>query len=410
MQSTSNNLVRFIILSIVFVTMFFGINVLSRMGYAIGGDENTGLQKILPTFYVVLLLTITYILSAVDRESFFAYRKKEFQFLFFIAIFMVFIYYNKLSGIGSFLPNTIILPILLSIVLKNSSSTFAKKVRNILIWFLIINSTIAITERLLSFHFFYPDIEKNLDNHGFRATALQNHPLNNALVTTIILSFIVISNMNYRVKYSLYVLGLISILCYGSRSSLMGSILILLIYEARKLFIKPKDLFSKLTRVIIPLFLFIVFFLVYYLITATPFGERLVTQGFFDEGADVRIQVFQVFNFVTPRDLMWGSSDSFIENVKSSAEINIIENFWLIWILRYGVFFTIALTYFLISFLKHLLASYSKFNNYFLIGIFFLIASTNISLASTTVAISVFVLCSYGFLEINNSKLNFARS
>ena len=72
-----------------------------------------------------------------------------------------------------------------------------------------------------------------------------------------------------------------------------------------------------------------------------------------------------------------------------------IENYWLVYILKFGIVFTILIAYFYGSFFIRLLQRTSSFHKMFLLGSFLLISSTNNSLATDSIALSVLTLCCY---------------
>src|SRR5690606_35584335 len=145
------------------------------------------IQKIFPSFYIMLPVTFLF-LKYYQRNIFISFRH-EFYFIFFIVILFFYVTFSKLTGAISFLPNTINLPVFFSICLKYAPSKFKISILNLVISFLVINSCIAIWERLISYHFFEPSVA-NIDLSGFRSSSLQNHPLYNALFTTIIIGFL----------------------------------------------------------------------------------------------------------------------------------------------------------------------------------------------------------------------------
>jgi hypothetical protein len=86
-----------------------------------------------------------------------------------------------------------------------------------------------------------------------------------------------------------------------------------------------------------------------------------------------------------------------LDIVKQASHITIIENFWIIWILRLGLVLASIFALTLLRFLFVRLKSFTLFNRLFILGAFLGCASSNISLASVTPAISIFVVCTYVF-------------
>ena len=88
-------------------------------------------------------------------------------------------------------------------------------------------------------------IQLNIETTGifeFRSTALWAHPLANALIVSVLMSYFLVSNLKLKYKLSLWVLGYVAILCFNTRGSIIGNALILLVYLSYSSF------FSKRTK------------------------------------------------------------------------------------------------------------------------------------------------------------------
>ncbi len=77
----------------------------------------------------------------------------------------------------------------------------------------------------------------------------------------------------------------------------------------------------------------------------------------------------------------------------SIVQLGGVENFWLVYMFRIGLFGTIILSFLFYKLFKRLLNGYSTFNKIFVVTVFVLIASTNNSISTATPAISAFILC-----------------
>jgi TctA family transporter len=73
-------------------------------------------------------------------------------------------------------------------------------------------------------------------------------------------------------------------------------------------------------------------------------------------------------------------------------KVDIIENFWIIWIFKYGFVLTALLALFLFRFLLSLFQNLDAPTKYILIFVFFLVASGNNSMATNTTAISIITM------------------
>lgn len=381
----------------VLIMLFIGANVLGAVGYMVSEENAPSYQKLFPFVYLIILGFTLYFFNRANKGAFLAIRKQEVTFLVIIALILLYSIYKGFTYGLVFFTNNIIPGILLSMYLKTSEVSYLKKIQTIILTFFIINCGIAIVERVLVNHLFPPFIDRELDNTGFRSTGLQNHPLNNALITATIMAFIIVSDMPMFKKYILFFLGLTAVVCFGARSSLAICCLMIGIIFVLDMFKKSDTARSGLFKFIRSIILIIGLGGIYYLVTETSFGDRLMAHAYFDSSANVRLQVFDIFKVVSDSNLYWGMSTGRLDIVKQASHITIIENFWIIWILRLGLVMATIFTLTLLRFLFLRLKAFSLFNRLFIMGVFLGCASSNISLASVTAAISVFVACTYVF-------------
>ena len=105
----------------------------------------------------------------------------------------------------------------------------------------------------------------------------------------------------------------------------------------------------------------------------------------------------EIFDFYQLKDFILGYSSESIDDILfvSGLSSYCIENYWLVYILKFGIVFTILIAYFYGSFFIRLLQRTSSFHKMFLLGSFLLISSTNNSLATDSIALSVLTLCCY---------------
>lgn len=354
-------------------------------------------QKIFPSFFILVPLVFTKFLSKSGSEHFFRNERAAIHFasyLSFLLLYVIIFQSARLPAIR--LLNTLLIPVLFSLCLGVLDGKSLLKIRSLVLAFFVLNSCLAISERIFTFHLFYPYTDVDLDGSGFRSTALQNHPLNNALITLLVMSFVLISNMKRIYQYLLMMLGLVAIISFGSRSSLAGFLLVIFVFVLKS-FVNNTSSSSVSSRISLLTTMVIGFGGVYYFFIDSPFAERLINHSHFDDSADVRIQVFQVFGMLDTQKLLWGASADDIESIKNMIQIGVIENFWIIWIMRFGLIFTFLLLYFFVKFLFTRLHRFSLFDKIVTLILFLGVASTNNSLDSTTGVVSFFVICSHVF-------------
>lgn len=280
---------------------------------------------------------------------------------------------------------------------------------NVILWrkfsivffiFYIIETGMAILERIIGHNIFGWSggiMELSGQNiGGFRSTALLGHPLNNALIVSTIMSFILFSQIKLRLKLILWVLGYLAILCFNTRSSIVGNAMIFATYFLYTLFmdktIKHKD---KKMLIFLSICIFLALMII---ITTTQIGGRLFELGLFDEGsAQVRIDTWSIFNYFKLEDFLWGIDYNHIQMILYSTGILATENFWIDFLFSFGFVFLCIYTILYIVLCTQLFKHYKFFNKACIIGTFILIASTNNSLSTSFLPLFIFIFISHIF-------------
>ena len=130
-------------------------------------------------------------------------------------------------------------------------------------------------------------------------------------------------------------------------------------------------------------------------INYTGLGDRIAALSHVDSSAEARINAFDILKGLRFKDLLWGYSSRRIEYFQYIRGVEIIENFWIVWLLKLGVFATILLTFYLMRFLISIMSSISNDMRLTFIFVIFFVASTNNSLSSNTLVLSIFILAYY---------------
>jgi hypothetical protein len=361
-----------------------------------GSENSPSYQKLHPAFLIMCPLMVFMICNRFSQL--YIKRKLEIYFLLFLSVSVIYIYLNGLTGSIAYIPNTLLLPICFSICLNERDFSFLIRLRKLIILFFIFNSTLAIVERLIEHNFFISDDYYYLFSH-FRSSAFQGHPLNNALVTSVIIAFILTSNLKERNKNMLLLLGLASIVCYGARSSIIAWAIMLPVYlfaykppinQDTKNF-RKKGKHRILSGVIILLIIALI-------IAYTPYGGRIFElRSLDDDSVGARMEALHFFTDVNIYDFLWGTSVESVEKVSQTIGVEGIENFWILWLIRFGLVMAVCLSFLFVKFLYQKVKCYGKFASFFIPIICLAIASTNNSLSSNTSVISIYVLCSYAF-------------
>ena len=285
-----------------------------------------------------------------------------------------------------------ILPIFLSNYLKNFKDIKFKLIaqKGIVVFYCVVCG-LALVERLLSVVILARNIEASED--GFRSWALCGHPLANALLISIAMSFILLSDM--KRKLELFFLGMVALLCFNTRSSMMYWAAAAVLYYFY--LVKSHDKLSK------KYFYYLMFagVAVTVLMVCFGFGNRIITMGAYDESsAAVRVAIFDIFNYYPLSDFKFGYPAKDIQMIQYRSGIYgmIIENYWLLFLLRFGYIFTSILSALMLTFMWKNLKGRKLFDIFYILAAFLMVSSTNNSLSTPNNGILLFfVLCAFAF-------------
>ena len=398
-----------LILLFVLLSLFIASPLLNAIGYPHAKEFAAGYFKVLPTTYLAVLFLIIFVHRSKNvMFATFVNYKHHFYYLTFLSCLLLFLIFVKNANSIAFIFDTFFTTICFSIIYPKSNFSLNKIVLTILLSFYLVNCLLASVEKGFNFNLLEPVI--GVGDNGLRATSLHGHPLNNALVTVIIMSFIYLSEIKHKNKFLL--IGIISLISFGARGALYGFGGLTFVFLLNKVifnlnttsesYLKYKNRKSNVSQIILMLSCLITS---YYLITDTRYGERLNSVSYFDEGsAGVRISVLKIFDYYSFSDLIWGLSAAKVDNLKYLLDLPVIENFWIQWLLTFGLIFTLIFSIFLIRMLFKQLRFYKNNEKIYLVSTFLVVASTNNSLATSTAALIVFVICSFVFPSTINSK------
>lgn len=391
-------LVRRLLILFVALALFVGTPLLNLLGYAHAQSGGSFLSKIHPATYAILLAFGIYIYRMRYHLDYILKYKLNYVTTLAVILFIVFILLSSGRGNSmSFMADTLLAAIFFAIVYPAKDDQLHARCLRIVLLFYVINCLIAVYEKSFDTNILPA---KGIQYFGFRASALQGHPLNNALMTVTIMAFIYVCDVKY--KYPLLLLGFVSLVCFGARGALYGVVGCTLLFAFTRFIFNYRATYrkrkTKLTSLFTGLFVFFSLFFLFYLITATKFGGRLTSVSFYDEGsAGARLDVLKIFRFFKEGDILWGAKQNQIDMATLSTGVLAIENFWIVWLLRFGAVLLVVLMIFLIRTMYKQLSTLKKIERLYILGVFFVVASSNNSLATNTMALNVFFICSFAF-------------
>lgn len=383
----------------IILLLFLGINVLAKIGIFVEFDSAPMWQKILPSAYLIIPISIYALMTCKSVTSY----KCECHLLF-LFLFMLLSLYVKGSAGYIGVINCNVFPVALSIVtcfyLSTNSLSRCKILYKIVISFYLIECSLSVFERIFEINIF-PFLGSGTASilsyssfmDGFRSTALQNHPLQNSLCVSILMAFILCSNIKIKKKLSLLFLGYLAILCFNTRGSIVLWGVFFLVYLLFNL--KKYKGNSRLTLIFVTV---VGVLAMIYLILNYGLADRLIKNGLLDESsAGQRLQLFDVFNFLSWNDWLFGISSIKQQRVLDFVNVGIIENPWLVIAFSHGIIVLTMMIFLYFRLFKRLFKEYKLFDKLFICFTFLIIASTNNSLVTPGAYLPLFLLCSYLF-------------
>ena len=379
-----------------FMTLFLGVNILYTIGFKDPYDTSISLNSSVPLSTWLLLIIGSIYLFTKKKLI----KNYEISFLIFCFIYTFFntIILQRSANLVIII-NSFIAPIFISLLAKNIPSA-KKNIYKIILLYFIAECGVAISERIFSENFLiaasettFMDMSMSHDE-GFRSASIHGHPLQGALMVSVIMGFIYIANIKIRNKIALLILGCMALLSFNTRSSICfwGGMLTLLLLQI--IFSKKYTVTNKLSS----FFLLSIAAIGLWYLLQSGWGGRLLELSLFDEdSAQARIDVFQMFNFISFKQILWGISEKDIINIMSKSGIGIIENYWISYILSFGLICTLIFATFVFLCLKPLFKNIATIKIIISVGSFLIISSTNNSMLSGVPALILLVLCVYSF-------------
>jgi len=274
----------------------------------------------------------------------------------------------------------LIFPMLASICFENLSQKEWKLLFRVIVVFFIANCSLSIIEWTLNYNFFAdPDwAEKNMNSDFFRSTALIGHPLSNAQVVAVFMTFIAAHNFKRKsFQILLFFLGYVSFFCFNVRGATLVVTALVVPYFIWKIHSTTR----KDRKWMIKLSVVGLLSGVIYMVTQTALGGRLMNEELMDTSSQTRLDVFKFYKYYQSNDeFLWGHPDLY-EYMMEKLGAGGVENGVITMLLDYGIIFTIPMLFLLFMFQFRKLSVYPKFEKWLLLAVFFIIGSMNPNLA-----------------------------
>lgn len=335
------------------------------------------------------------------------------RWMFGAVLFAAFAYLFRFIGLGQdYFKNYLtflVFPMLISINLESEDSKRLSVLRKCLILFFIVECLVAVYEKITETCLFYDPTaaltKSQLEYYvapeewEFRSYAFFAHPLMNAMIVCVVLSFMLISDMRMKYKLLLFMLGYTSLWCFNARGATIITSVLMIPYLLLSLY-RSKIRNKKWIYLILITFAFGFVWLVF---TTSLGGRLLVGDKLMDGSAQTRVDVFSFYQFLKPIQLWFGSSDLYLF-VMYKLQAGGVENGVITMILREGIIFTFLILMLLFNIQRRQIAILGKYTRWWLLAIFYVVGTMNPNLSSA-LPWTFWMLSYYAFIDKNISSV-----
>ena len=341
---------------------------------------NTSIEYLLgfnKTIYVAILFMIFFIAINIFTQ------KMRFDKVAVYVILLAFIIIGFKLAIGQdYITRMLIFlitPMFISICFEYFTKKELTTLFRLIIIFFIAECGLSIIEWSLNRNFFvisdwhFEILSGFVDEGNFRSSSLLGHPLSNAQIVAVFMTFIAVSNFKRKyIQIFLFFLGYVSLFCFGAR----GATLVVTTFVIPYFIWKINKTTQPSKKWIIKLSVFCMLVGLIYGVTQTQLGGRLMNEKLMDDSAQTRLAVFQFYDFYqTNDDFLWGRPE-YAEYLLDIFGFP-VENSVVALILDFGIIFTIPILLLLFTFQYRKLSIYSKFEKWLLLSVFYMIGIMN---------------------------------
>jgi len=388
----------------VVLRLVLGSSVLNQiMPYATEGGF--WFEKIHPGTFLIVLSAVAALLRSNGLSKFVhaMYTRSARVLIFLVVLALLTLHsaiFQGLSGLA-YLLDTLIAPALAVAVLSVSPPWLSQQLCRLIVGFVILNSVVAVGEYVLQMHLlpesFIPGFA-DFDSSDFRSRAFLDHPLNNALITVTVLPFAIASAGTIIQRAAKGFVLLCALLAFGARAATVTGLVAILIMSVRGVWAQLKR--GRSEWLIVGLITAMAFVTILSLIIAiTDLGARIFNNAYLDTSAMARFDLFRVFDYLSTSDVLFGIGFDRLQLILlRDKTLPIIENFWVGYVIQFGLVWAVPLAASIIYFLFP-----SKSHTPMVTLSFLLVASTNNSLATKTPALLICAILIYSAIHVGLS-------
>jgi hypothetical protein len=388
---------RVTLFAISFIIFILGDNILELVGWHHRDFTSSPIFRVYPLFYILIVLLGYYFITGKLTFADLLFRMRN-ELTFLSILFAIILYgqITKNSNPMSWYLDSLVIPCIILIFLRMTDKKTLIDFKKWIYIFFFFSAGISLIEKVTGKLLFLKDSPWYFDY--FRSTALYGHPLNNALIMSVLTIILFLSTKNSYLKMAVLAAGMISIFCFGARGALLGvfgGIFLNILLNAFG-FTKDPNRNIKSGLMYLASFALILIFV----ISFTNLGDRITGLAKVDESAEARVGTLNILDQVNIEDLIWtGVSLDKVDKLQYLSGVEIIENFYIVWLLNFGLIFTIILIISLIRFLYNMMHNVGADVKLSILFTLIIVSSTNNSLSSSTYVITILVMAYYITLD-----------
>jgi len=391
------------------ITMVFAVSpmMLYDWGFKYGDEGGSLLEKVHPGAWLALMAVVAQGLGRGNPifvlEDFARSRAVAFYLLCVAGLFAFTILVRK----QPFTPwiDTFVLPALIYGLIEGMSGVEKRRVALIIHAVLIANAALGLYENQTGYRLTSYVAGRFVITDDWRATALLGHPLANALSTgayVIALSLGGGRELPAVLRPVVIGLELVALIAFGGRTSLVATLVILAgvgVFQAFRLLSGARfsPVWAGLSFLGFPVALAILA-----QGAGAGFFDQMLQRFIDDNGsASARVTMLQLFDYISWPDFLFGPDPDFIGHLQYSLGIEYgIESFWIAFVIMNGLLFSLLFFAGLGAF-SWRLANVTRPATYVMLGYYYFVASTSVSMSTKTTTFAIFVAMALVLMRVD---------
>lgn len=405
-ESPSRRLAWVLLVVAVSAYMLMSASMLLSLGIPYDAPFGPPIAKLHPGTYCLFLAWFTALAShgnplQVLGSQMVRHRLLAIYIACMMYVFVWAVFRHGTSG-AAFIIESLWTPAIVAFTLDLLDARRHRQIVQIVLFLLACNAVLALGEaltptRLTPLHVGRSDI---VAEDYFRASAFLGHPLHNAMITATLLPAITLVPWSRIWKLSFIGVLMLALLAFGGRSSVVvGALLYGAFFGARTLrdVIRGRLNYLQLTGGSLALMLALTGLVG--VVAATGLGGRIFNNLKLDSSANVRLRVWDAFNYLTNTDLWMGVAPTEIDHISLRLGLDptyeAIENFWIYLFMQFGFIGFIPFLVGIVCLLVVMLRTATPPMRVAVL-LYFVVASTANTLATKTVSLMLLLLVILG--------------